>query len=270
MADKGKHDVQMMDQEPLNEDGLYVSGIDAPGASSTRRGCFFWGCLSLALIGVLLGGCGYMGYRQIASLFEDERVVFEEIPDASARAAGIRKRLLAFKQGLPGERAELVLSAEELNILLLENADPTIAELARFQRMGIADSSLKAEVSFPVDWGIAQIDKEIADRKAKDKDPDGLELVRFLVGNFEGSFLNFSAELGLAVEDERVRARVLGVVVANGAEWGPEDLAKGNGGDIDDVEEKIGRALDDAFFKDAPGRKMVSFRDGKLVLERIP
>ncbi len=267
----------MTDQLPFNEG--QASGPPALEGSvqgSGGRSCLFWGCVGLALVTILVvvgtGGCIYVVYQQFENLFEDEGIVFEEIPESAERVDDIRARLENFRQGPPGKDTELVLDADELNILLLAHPDPDLAELAKFQRLSITDSSLAAEVSLPMDWGIAKVGEVIKEFETKGEPvPGELEALRFLVGRFEGRYFNAALELSLGVwQEEAVRAEIRRVVVAGGVEFGPNELRNGDRRSLDDLEDKVGRAFEKIFFGDASGRKQVVFSGEKLILRRAP
>ena len=268
----------MTSQLPFNEGegSILPEHLTDPGETG-GRGCFFWGCMILVLLFVLAvvgtGGCVYMVKNEIDSLFEDEGVVFEEIPELEARLDGIRERIALFRQA-PSDGGDdkplLVLGADELNILVRGHQEPVVADLARFLRLGITDSTLEAEVSFPMDRGATYLDKAI-ERQPGRKGVEELQFMRFLVGFFEGRFFNAAVELGLEVRQEKVMAKILKVKLANGVEFGEAELRRGDQENkLEELEEEMGRTFEDIFFGDAPGRKRLGVRDGKLFLRRLP
>tara|TARA_B100000586_G_C20081175_1_gene415460 strand:- start:759 stop:1460 length:702 start_codon:yes stop_codon:yes gene_type:complete len=225
----------------------------------------------LAVVGT--GGCVYMVKNEIDSLFEDEGVVFEEIPESEVRLDGIRERIALFRQA-PSDGGDdkplLVLGADELNILVRGHQEPVVADLARFLRLGITDSTLEAEVSFPMDRGATYLDEAI-ERQPGRKGGEELQFMRFLVGFFEGRFFNAAVELGLEVRQEKVIAKILKVKLANGVEFDEAELRRGDQENkLEELEEEMGRTFEDIFFGDAPGRKRLGVRDGKLFLRRLP
>jgi len=268
----------MTSQLPFNEGegSILPEHLTDPGETG-GRGCFFWGCMILVLLFVLAvvgtGGCVYMVKNEIDSLFEDEGVVFEDIPELEARLDGIRERIALFRQA-PSDGGDdkplLVLGADELNILVRGHQEPVVADLARFLRLDITDSTLEAEVSFPMDRGATYLDKAI-ERQPGRKGVEELQFMRFLVGFFEGRFFNAAVELGLEVRQEKVMAKILKVKLANGVEFDEAELRRGDQENkLEELEEEMGRTLEDIFFGDAPGRKRLGVRDGKLFLRRLP
>lgn len=268
----------MKSQLPFNEgeESILPEHLTAPGEAG-GRGCCFWSCIILVLLFVLVvvgtGGCVYVAYIQIDSLFEEEGVVFKEIPEAEARLDGIRERIALFRQApFDGGRDKplLVLGADELNILVRAHQEPVVADLARFLRLGMTDSTLEAEVSFPMDRGATYLDEAI-ERQPGRKGVEELQFMRFLVGFFEGSFFNAVVELGLEVRQEKVIAKILKVKLPGRREFGEADLRRGDQANkLEELEEKMGRTFEDIFFGDAPGRKRLGIRDGKLFLRRLP
>ncbi len=266
----------MTDHLPFNEDqASRPPALEGSVQGSGGRGCLFWGCVGLALATILVvvgtGGCIYVVYQQFENLFEDEGIAFEEIPESAERVGDIRARLENFRQGPPSKGTELVLDADELNLLLLSHPDPDLAELAKFQRLRITDSSLAAEVSLPMDWGIARVEEAIKEFETKGEPiPGSLEALRFLVGRFAGRYFNAALELSLGVWQEAVRAEIRRVVVAGGVEFGPKELRNGDRRALDDLEAKVAQAFEKIFFGDASGRKQVVFSGEKLILRRAP
>ena len=268
----------MKSQLPFNEgeESILPEHLTAPGEAG-GRGCFFWGCLIMVLLFVLIvvgtGGCVFIAYIQVDSLFEEEGVVFKEISESETRLDGIRERIALFRQA-PSDGGDdkplLVLGADELNILVRGHQEPVVADLARFLRLGITDSTLEAEVSFPMDRGATYLDKAI-ERQPGRKGVEELQFMRFLVGFFEGRFFNAAVELDLEVRQEKVMAKILKVKLANGVEFGEAELRRGDQEKkLEEFEEKMGRTFEDIFFGDAPGRKRLGIRDGKLFLRRLP
>ncbi|MEE3230421.1 MAG: hypothetical protein VX272_05230 [Planctomycetota bacterium] len=270
----------MKSQLPFNEgeESILPEHLTAPGEAG-GRGCFFWGCLIMVLLFVLIvvgtGGCVFIAYIQVDSLFEEEGVVFKEISESETRLDGIRERIALFRQA-PSDGGDdkplLVLGADELNILVRGHQEPVVADLARFLRLGITDSTLEAEVSFPMDWGATYLDKAIEHQQARDRPvPWDLEFMRSLVGFFEGRFFNAVVELGLEVRQEKVMAKILKVKLSGSREFGAAELRRGDQEKkLEEFEEKMGRTFEDIFFGDAPGRKRLGIRDGKLFLRRLP
>ena len=268
----------MKSQLPFNEgeESILPEHLTAPGEAG-GRGCFFWGCLIMVLLFVLIvvgtGGCVFIAYIQVDSLFEEEGVVFKEISESETRLDGIRERIALFRQA-PSDGGDdkplLVLGADELNILVRGHQEPVVADLARFLRLDITDSTLEAEVSFPMDRGATYLDKAI-ERQPGRKGVEELQFMRFLVGFFEGRFFNAAVELGLEVRQEKVMAKILKVKLSGSREFGAAELRRGDQEKkLEEFEEKMGRTFEDIFFGDAPGRKRLGIRDGKLFLRRLP
>ncbi len=254
--------------------GLESSAQEAFAPRDKGRSCLFWGC-GCGLLLVLLfvagsGGCTYVGYQQLLSLTEEEGVVYEKIPDSPRRAGEIRSRIERFHQDLASGETELILGADDLNILLLEHPDPDMAEYARFQRFRLADSVLLADVSLPMDWVIERL--ELLEAGGRDQ-PAGLKLAKAFFGLFEGRHLNVSIELAIGISGGEVRVKIEKVVTGAGLEIGPEHLApqrQGQGAPLAELERKIAAAFGELFSRRQDTRKRLELRGKEMILGEVP
>ena len=254
--------------------GLESPAQEALAPRDKGRSCLFWGCggcLLLALLAVAgSGGCIYVGYRQLLSFTEEEGVVYEKIPDSPRRAGEIRSRIERFHQDLVAGETELILGADDLNILLLEHPDPDMAEYARFQRFRIADSVLLADVSLPMDWVIERL--EMLEAGGRDQRPE-LKLGRAFFGLFEGRHFNASIELAIGISRGEVRVKIEKVVTGAGIEIGPEHLAgqqRGQQAPLADLERKVAAAFGELFSGRQNTRKELELRGKEMILSEGP
>src|SRR5262245_38104826 len=99
-----------------------VEGMTEP--QPKRRGCFFWGCLSVGILMVLLLGTMVAGFFFLRNRFtspESKPVpVYQSKP---GQYEEVKARLQKFEEAAKAERpAQLELSADDLNTLL--SSDP--------------------------------------------------------------------------------------------------------------------------------------------------
>lgn len=192
----------MIQHPSLPAEGLQLQPGEPPAARGGKKGCFFRGCLILGVVLLLLllslGGCIYLKYRELRSLTEESPVVFEELEDRGGQRAGeVRERLEAFRRQALNSGAQLVLTVEELNLLLLDHQDPVIAQYAGFQRFRTVDDALIADVSLPIDWLSARLDaarEEI--RKQGKEPPQEFNLAESIFGLLQGRYFNAAVKLG--------------------------------------------------------------------------
>ena len=121
-----------------------------------QRGCFFYGCLSLAIVGLLLIVALVVGgyflkktvNRWIADYTDSAPATIEKVEYTREQMEALYARLQAFKDAMDkGEApAELVLSADDLNALA--GADRKLSGKVFVQLDG---DRLKGNVSLPLD-----------------------------------------------------------------------------------------------------------------------
>lgn len=99
----------------------------APRAQ-TGRGCFFWGCLTLVLLGIAVGGCtgffAYVLYKGALDATSTTPVPVEVYTLKPGEAEDLAKRLAEFERAAgAGGPAELELSADDLNAYIASNQE---------------------------------------------------------------------------------------------------------------------------------------------------
>ena len=122
-----------------------------PTPPPKKRGCFFYGCLTLVVLALIAGVAGFFIVRWAAGLperFTDSAAVPIQVVQLSpARLDELKQRLDAFGQAIekPQTAQELILTAEELNGLIAENKD-----LKGKLFVQIEGDRIKGQVSVPI------------------------------------------------------------------------------------------------------------------------
>lgn len=126
-----------------------------PQTTKPRKGCLFYGCLTLAVLSLAVligGGLGLYFLYQKAERFVHEYAATEPMELPGVRYTEIDKeqfdeRLKIFADGLAEGRptVPLVLKGEDLNMLLASSADLTA--LSEGLRLSIEDDEVKGQVS---------------------------------------------------------------------------------------------------------------------------
>lgn len=139
-------------------------GPSAP-ASPEKHGCLFWGCLTAVILVLLTIGCSYAGYRYVAGKLQQVMETYTTNTPASfppvAMPDGQRQVILdradAFRKRfetppvpddlgvLTDQERTLVLTAEELNVLLQKNG-----ELKDRFYVSLDGDAIKARISLPL------------------------------------------------------------------------------------------------------------------------
>jgi len=119
-----------------------------------QRGCFFYGCLSLAVLGLLFIVLGVVGYfvvkstvaRWINDYTEPTPMLVEKVEYPPAKLDALRGQLTAFMEALDKgtNQVELVLTADDLNALISQEKE---LQGKLFVRV---DDRIKGELSLPL------------------------------------------------------------------------------------------------------------------------
>lgn len=147
-----------------------------PNAPSTGRGCLFYGCLGVLVVGalgaVLLASVSFLALRYGSRLIEEytatraEPVPIVELPAEQVEA--IEHRLDEFQTSVEADQgATLRLTAEEINALIARNPN-----LSGRLAVEIEGDVLRGKLSFPL---------------------EELGLPRMLLGGLKGRYLNGEA-----------------------------------------------------------------------------
>ncbi len=120
-----------------------------------KRGCLFYGCLSLVVIALLVVVVGIVGYyvlkntteRWIRDFTETTPAQIEKVEYTRAQTDAMQARLASFQQALDGgtNLLELVLTADDLNALI-----STQRELKDKLFVRIDGDQVRGEVSMPL------------------------------------------------------------------------------------------------------------------------
>src|SRR5262245_964132 len=123
-----------------------------------KRGCIFYGCLTLAILTVLMMIMGLIGFFVVRGMYN--RAVneytsttpqtFEAVTYTPAEREALEGRLKLFQQALDQGQGgqELVLSAQDLNVLI--NDKPNVQDLKGKLFVLIEDDRIKGKVSIPL------------------------------------------------------------------------------------------------------------------------
>ena len=167
----------------------YMSDQSKPSPQPTkRRGCFFYGCITVLVIVVLVGIAGFFAVRYGLNKFaafveqytETSPMKLPVVQMPTAEYAELDKRVTAFNDALASQKATppLVLTGDEINALMVNN--PAWQQLKGKLYVMIEGDQIKGQVSMPMDDGLAQL--------------PGLSKLK-------GRFLNGSASLKISLQD---------------------------------------------------------------------
>jgi len=169
------------------------------GAPGNRPGCLFYGCLTLAILGLILGGAlgiglyyGVQKFNQtVAEYTAATPIDLPTVILADAEYAALEERFTTFGADLRAGRATapLLLSSDEVNALL--NRSQAMQDWKGRIYVQMEGDELRGQVSLPLD-PIAQ----------------GPILKRL-----QGRYLNGSARLGVGMESGRLAVRLVGMEV---------------------------------------------------------
>ena len=123
-----------------------------------KRGCFFYGCLTLVIL-FLIGGLGtYLVVRYVANKItqlvnnytDTSPVLLESVSLPPAQMSALRDRVAAFGQALQNSSTaqELVLTAEEINALI--GSEPSYKAFKGQLLVLITGDQIKGKVSLPL------------------------------------------------------------------------------------------------------------------------
>lgn len=163
-------------------------------APRKKRGCLFYGCLSLVAVGVVVILTFLLGFyfttrwvsKTLTGLTEARPAAFEVVRLSPAEEEEIQQRMRAFfeaaQRGQGG--VEIVLTARDLNYLLSRNPD-----LRERLFVDIQDDRIRGKVSLPLDQVVP---------------PE----VRSRLGALRGRYLNGTAVFRVALEGGVLDVRV--------------------------------------------------------------
>src|SRR5882672_2744055 len=90
-----------------------------------KRGCFFYGCLTLIILGLIVGIMGFVVFRYATSKLINEYTdtapaSIETVEISSSQLAELQQRIADFADAIKNQKIarELELTAEEINGLI--------------------------------------------------------------------------------------------------------------------------------------------------------
>src|SRR5689334_21915665 len=96
----------------------------SPQVPAKQRGCWFYGCLTLAILALLAGIAAWIAVRYVvhtASAYTStNRIPIESVSISQADLKSLQDRVASFSQALAGQKGsrELMLSADDINALI--------------------------------------------------------------------------------------------------------------------------------------------------------
>jgi len=132
------------------------NGTTAPAPPPKKRGCLFYGCLSMAIIAVVMAVMFAVGvllirkaYVNTVNQFTDTTPTkFESVNYPQAERDALKARVQTFQSGLKEGRSgfELVLSADDLNVLIEDEP-----KLRGKLFVAITNDRVTGRISLPLD-----------------------------------------------------------------------------------------------------------------------
>ena len=133
-----------------------MSTPPVPPGAPKKRGCLFYGCISLALAFVLVMVLGYFGvqyarksFKNLVENYTDAQPVAVDVVELpKEEAAELQKRVTTFQQALEQQdrQEELVLSDHEINALI--SKDPNLKGKVQVK---IEGDRVRGRISWPLE-----------------------------------------------------------------------------------------------------------------------
>ncbi|PYL00777.1 MAG: hypothetical protein DME19_03955 [Verrucomicrobia bacterium] len=148
-----------------NHRGKYMSDQTTPSPQQTkRRGCFFYGCVTVLVIAVLVGIAGFFAVRYglnkltafVEQYTEAVPMTLPGVQMSSTDYSQLDKRVTAFTDALNAQKAAspLLLTGDEINALIANNSG--WKQLKGKLYVTIEGDEIKGQVSLPMD-DLAQV-----------------------------------------------------------------------------------------------------------------
>ena len=164
-------------------------------AEKEGRGCFFYGCITSIVVTIIVVIAAVLGVRYAINTAVDVVIEYTDATPVSlpptfaspAEVSSLQARVDTFKAGLgqAGEPRELVLSGQDINVLIKEH--PELEQIRGMAHVSIVGDQIGAEVSVPLD--ILQIER------------------------LKGRYLNGSAALSGSLQGGHLDIRLQGLTV---------------------------------------------------------
>ena len=136
-----------------------MSNEPVPAQKPKGKGCFFYGCLTLVILALVLGIGGFLAVRyglgKLAALVEKYTepapMTMAAVQMPAAEYQQLNKRVTEFTDALNAQKAtpDLVLTGDEINALIANN--PAWKELKGKMHVAIESDQIKSQVSIPMD-----------------------------------------------------------------------------------------------------------------------
>jgi len=135
-----------------------MSNPNATNESGKGRGCLFYGCLTVVILGLLLATGGFFAVKYVAgkvSAFiemntDTEPVELPQVKMSDAAYDRLQARMKKFGASLEGGKAEtLVLEGDEINALISRSADTKALKDKVY--LTVKDDQIQGQLSWPLD-----------------------------------------------------------------------------------------------------------------------
>lgn len=130
-----------------------------PQAPKQQRGCWFYGCLTLAVLALLGAIATWIAARYVIKTASGwvegytstNRIPIESVSISQSDLKSLQDRVASFSQTLDGQKGsrDLVLSADEINALI--QRDPQYKEIKNKLYVMLDSDQIKGKLSMPLD-----------------------------------------------------------------------------------------------------------------------
>jgi hypothetical protein len=122
--------------------------------SENKKGCLFWGCLSIIIIGLIASLCLYLTYKWAKNTAIEYTsatpIELTEIDYTAEESGNINKKIKSFIEGIKDGKSTLkeVFTDREINIFLDSSKD--LKELKGKVKLNFVDNKIKGTVNIPL------------------------------------------------------------------------------------------------------------------------
>jgi len=135
------------------------AGAPPPPAPKQKHGCWFYGCLTLAILALLAAIGTWIAFRYfvktasgwIEGYTSTNRIQIEQVSISQGELKSLQDRVASFSEALAGQKGspELVLTADDINALIQH--DPEYKDVKDKLYVMLEGDQIKGKLSMPLD-----------------------------------------------------------------------------------------------------------------------